>query len=316
MNKLKKSALLLIPALIMSLLVSCKKDPLLTYDSSDNIYFVSVANRVLQPSGYSYLSGVKFEMLTVDTFRLQIPVQVLGSVSDQDRRFKVVQDFNLRMVLPRFTADQDVFIEQSDKYGTLPDSLFYDRASEGTHFEFGDAIVPAGSNVGYVTIMCKKATNAEDKKPSHLALTLMPNEAFGTDFEELIYNTGNGASVDVLHYHVLISDSRSKPSSWEDRVWGAYSVVKYEIILSEEYGYGKPACFWEDGSQKCPYEGRYRLPAADHFAAQSALRLYLQRRHKGLITDENGFTRPVRDEYGNLIEDVPGFWETMDQITE
>src|ERR1700759_4470313 len=84
-----------------SLLASCKKESLQTYNAADNIYFNFIAS--LEPTVLSDSTIVTFAFSasTVTDTIVAVPVSVTGVVKDQDRTFDVTVDANSTAVASR-----------------------------------------------------------------------------------------------------------------------------------------------------------------------------------------------------------------------
>jgi hypothetical protein len=253
------------------LLPACKKDGLITYEKSPDIFFTRAA--VTNNSFRVTTSTVKFENLAGDTYLDTISLSFMGVLADYDRPVKVV---------------------------VCPDST---TAKEGIHYRILKAEVPADTNRGYVIVEALRAQNQQDRAEVRLRLKLEPNEHFGTDFNVLLNNLTAREKQSTLEFDIYISNEITMPFVWSFDLtvaeWGRFSFAKYNIILMSEV-VGMPPCYW-DGA--CPFEGRNLFPHADVPVVGMRLRIYLQERFLGIIPGG-----PVVDDDGVLIDDVPGFW--------
>jgi hypothetical protein len=255
--------------------VSCQKSTLDLFDNPPSIYFTWLEqdNRVNV--------DVKFTFIVGDYDTVRIPVRVMGPLADYPRPVKVVVN---------------------------PNRTF--GAREGIHYRILDdlSFVPANSRDGFATILALRAEEIEDKREVYLGIRLEPNTHFRTDFDSIMNNTTQRIMRSVLDFGFTISDTLVKPDMWLERHtinhWGAFSMVKYRLILRPDIG-GMPACFWES---LCSFEGRWRGPA-DTEPVALRLRTYLQ---QNLCRSEDGLEELIVDEYGFPLFDVIRFWETLD----
>jgi hypothetical protein len=263
--------------------VSCQKATLDLFESKPSVYFLWQENN----SAFSMIRGwtdVRFTFIVGDYDTVRIPVMVMGALADYDRPFSVVVN---------------------------EDWTFFAR--EGVHYRILDELsyIPANLNHGFATILAMRAQEIEDKRQVFLGIRLAPNIHFTTDFDSIINNTTDRFMRSVLDFGITISDTLVRPAVWSGAnashtisFWGAYSNVKYRLILRSDIG-GLPQCFWND---LCTFEGRRRSPA-DTEPVALRLRTFLQRNY---CRAEAGLEELLVDEWGDMMTDVFRFWETLD----
>jgi len=98
---MKKSIYILLSVILLSVLFSCKKEPLLTYNIADNIYFQFDSSIDSLDVTFAFSSN------SVEDLTVKIPVTVTGSPADHDRIFMAEADpgstaiANTHYVLPK-----------------------------------------------------------------------------------------------------------------------------------------------------------------------------------------------------------------------
>jgi hypothetical protein len=266
---------------------SCEKETLRLFDKRPSVYFFWMENQ----NEYNKRQGfesVKFNYMprSVNVDTLLIPVMVLGRQADYDRKF------GIEVNEPRTSA------------------------KHGTHYEILHDLsyIPANSSMGYATILAKRGQTNEDKEEVRLSLRLVENDILFTDFDSIMNNSTQRRMRNVIEFDVLISDvALTKPAVWlppYDRftipAWGAFSFVKYELILRDEIG-GMEACFW-DLACPGPNGWMFRYENLDPVAAK--LRHYLWEQYCA------GDIDALYDENGNMMDDVRGLAEAMKDCSD
>ena len=278
-----------------SLFMSCERATLDLFDQEPSVYFHWIENDGRANASQSAVD-VKFNLIAGDTDTVRIPVRVMGALADYDRPFAV-----------RVRDDIVLF------FRGVGDTIF--PAREGVHYRILHDLsyIPANSRQGFATVLALRAEAREDKREVGLVIRLVPNQHFVTSFETVMNNTTQRWHRSVLQFPIFISDTVVKPWLWQQehtmRFWGRFSEAKYRLILDPDIGV-PCRLFWE---RLAPWEGRWAGPA-DAEPVAFRLRDTLQRnycRAHFIGWGQPGRVELIVDQFGNVLEDVIGFWETF-----
>lgn len=194
---------------IIWIAASCKREPLITYNVADNVYFnYSVGfNAFLDSMDFSFASS---DASVKDTVLL-VPLGVTGSGAATDRTFRLVVD-------PASTA------------------------IAGTHYELPAPVIHAGKVQDTVRLRFRRAADLASGKKK-LVLRLESNEFFKTNLQYKILGTTARDSVDVLRFSIGASDILSAGLYWNDYApyFGTFSIKKVRLIHDL---LGMPLDFW------------------------------------------------------------------------
>jgi hypothetical protein len=196
--------------ILLAAAASCKRDPLITYNTADNVYF----NYAISANYYVDTMDLSFaysDASVKDTI-IALPLAVTGPASAKDRKYNLVVD-------PASTA------------------------VAGTHYDLPEFVVHAGKVKDTMRLLLKRAAdlNTGTKK---LILHLQPNESLLTGLQYRINNTSAIDTVNMLTFTIAISDILSAGPYWESiytRYFGTFSLKKVEFIHDL---LGMPLDFW------------------------------------------------------------------------
>ncbi|MCC8174230.1 MAG: DUF4843 domain-containing protein, partial [Odoribacter sp.] len=191
------------------LLISCSKDEIMKFGLDAAIRFLGDAE-VNQAFLFHKSDYVR------DTVWLQ--VQTSGDVSDRERSFVIEQLYEY----PELTYIKD-------EHGNILDSII--DAKPGVHYEAlnsGETFELSKISPGFVSakVPIILIRNADLQHTVYrIALTLIPNNEFSTDFIE-----------DMIVRKIFFTDLPIKPNNWDTTtgviyLWGEYSEVKYRFII-------------------------------------------------------------------------------------
>lgn len=227
---------------------SCKRDPLITYNSADNVYFnfIPTAGQVVDSTSVSFAyldAGVK------DTV-LSIPVAVTGVPAAADRPFTISVD-------PSSTAQA------------------------GTHYDLPQAVIHARQVTDTVRLHLKRSPDLASGS-RRLVLRLQPNDYFKTQLQYKMVNGSARDTVPVLTFSIMISDHLDKGLYWDSDYagfFGAFSLKKVTFIHDL---LGMPLDFWSVSADN------QRRAAAVYYAATTSRYLGDQAALGNIIYDEDG----------------------------
>lgn len=205
---------LLAAAGILLLAAACKKESLITYNASDNIYFdyrsgVDPSRNQLGVLADSLDYTFAYSQAGVKDTLFPIPIAITGAPVNASRTYKVIVDAGA-------------------------------TAAEGTHYQFTPLIVRPGHVVDTMFIRFKRAADLRQGKVS-FTLRMAPNESFAT---ELRNRTSNSDTVNALRLKITLSDMLLAGPDWDIsyyRYFGAFSEKKMRLINQV---FGMPLNFW------------------------------------------------------------------------
>lgn len=183
---------------IIWLAASCKREPLTTYNTADNVYF----NYTIGTNAYRDSLDLSFASrdASVRDTLLLVPLAVTGVAAATDR----------------------------------PVKLFVDPASTavaGTHYEVPAAVIHAGKVADTLRLRLKRTADLASGTRT-LILRLEPNEFFKTSLPYRFVGTV-ADSVNLLTFSMSVSDILAAGQFWTDSYvayFGAFSVKKVQLI--------------------------------------------------------------------------------------
>ncbi|TKC63988.1 DUF4843 domain-containing protein [Pedobacter hiemivivus] len=182
-------------ALALCLFASCKKESLLTYDVSDNIYFNYKASGLIADS---LEASFAIRPASATDSVLKLPLAITGTASDHDRTYKVIViDSNTTAV--------------AGKHYVLPASF----------------TIRAGRVLDSLPVKLLRSADLQTKAV-YLKLALQPGGDFTTDMKTL-YSSIAG-TVNALAFKVKISDMFIVWSSSFNTYFGVFSIKKIKLI--------------------------------------------------------------------------------------
>ena len=245
-NQLIMKQLLYISIILTAL--SCRRDPLITYNTDDNVYFnyTISTNYYVDSTNFSFA----YRDASVQDTILSVPLRVTGAPAATDRRYNLVVD-------PASTA------------------------AAGTHYELPELVIHAGKVQDTLRLLLKRAPDltAGVKK---LILHLQPNEFFKTQLEYRLVNNVARDSADVLTFSITMSDILDEGPFWDDSYaafFGTFSLKKVKFIHDL---LGMPLDFWS------VYPDNQRRTAATYYASSTSRYLSDQAAQGNIIYDEDG----------------------------
>lgn len=201
-------------AAVTLLASACKKEGLITYNASNNIYFNYRAgvDSVRQQIG-TIVDSLDFTFAysannVTDTL-FPIPIAVTGAPAEQDRTYKVAVD-------PGATA------------------------IEGQHYAFTSLVVKAGRVIDTMFVSFKRATGLRQGKVA-FTLHLQPNENFDTELRSRSFERD---TVNTLTLKITLTDMLVAGPEWDiyyARYFGAFSEKKMRLMNQVV---GLPLDFW------------------------------------------------------------------------
>jgi hypothetical protein len=205
MKKLIYIAVILLPG------TACKKEGLLTYDITDNIYFAYrgkiVQNPIIDTTNFTFA----YSPLNVTDSIFKLPVAVTGVAKDQDRTFSISVNAA-------------------------------STAMAGKHYEMPSAFVlHAGRLQDTILIRLKRPADLKSN-PASLVLDLKGDNTFGTNLKRFYGND----TVEALSFKINISDVIVAGTSWNGTFapfFGTFSVKK--VLLMNQVA-GMPLNFFID----------------------------------------------------------------------
>lgn len=170
---------------VLLLLTSCNGTWIMyDTDQKDHIYFQD-RQQVLIKS---------FALLADDEIGVEAPVYIMGTVSDQDRRFKLE-------CVPSDEGDTIAF-------GGVTYPVV--SAREGVDFEVGDCVIPAGATSTKVSVKLKRQPEMKDGAYVRVHLRLVPFE----NFEPLPADSTSSQSIMTPDFQVYVNDGDPACPSW------------------------------------------------------------------------------------------------------
>ncbi len=213
--------ILILAAFTLLLAASCKKDKLMTYNASDNIYF----NYTYKSPGTDfpyYVDSVNltfaFSPDTKEDSILRLPVAVTGTAKNTDRVFDV-------------TVDPDATAMASTDY-VLPSSL----------------VVHAGRTIDTMLVTLKRTT-ALKTNTLFFTMRLKANDQFKTQIQYRSRNSGEltyiapGDTSATQFFKVIMSDQLQAGPYWGNYSYDFGDFSEKKVRLMNEIA-GMPLDFW------------------------------------------------------------------------
>lgn len=198
-------------SIIILIAASCKREPLVTYNTADNVYF----NCKTGFSGFLDSMGFSFAYsdASIKDSILLIPIAVTGVPAATDRPFRLVVD-------PASTA----------------------RA--GIHYELPAPLIHAGKVEDTLRIHFKRAADLASGEKK-LILKLQANEFFKTDLQYRTMNNTGPDTLDILTFSISASDLLGSGPYWSfyGTYFGTFSIKKMQFIHDL---LGMPLDFWSE----------------------------------------------------------------------
>jgi hypothetical protein len=193
---------------IIWMAASCKREPLTTYNTADNVYFSYNTGFNTYRDSLD-LSFANRDVSVRDTFLL-LPVAVTGAAAATDRAFKLVVD-------PASTA------------------------VAGTHYELPAAVIHAGKVEDTLRLHLKRTADLASGTRT-LILRLEPNEFFKTSLPYRLVST-LADTVNLLTFSMNMSDILAAGPFWTEYAgfFGTFSVKKVRLVHDL---LGMPLDFW------------------------------------------------------------------------
>lgn len=192
MNKL---IYLVLFASVLSVVPSCKKDTLLTYDMQDNIYFNFLQQVTVQVDSVDI--SFAYSPDSVKDSTVMVPVAVTGAPAATDREFSVTVD-------PAST-------EAAAGHYVLPATF----------------VIPAGKLIDSIPVKLLRAADLQDTTET-LVLNLNPNNNFNTGIKSFVSTDTTNA----LKLTFYVSDELVAGPYWSScaTYFGNFSVKKVRLL--------------------------------------------------------------------------------------
>ncbi|WP_437918086.1 DUF4843 domain-containing protein [Sphingobacterium sp. LRF_L2] len=248
MKKIFQSILLFVT---FGTIFSCAKDERLIYNT-DKAYVYFYKNTAGSTADSIYRSfALEPETITKDTFYLNL--HVIGLATDYDRKVNLVID------------------EAS-------------TATQGHHFEIGEAIIPANSYNTEVPVILYRTEDLKDST-YQVFLHIGESDDFLPGYDHVVTST----IYSTLEYRFSFTDQLTKPSIW-DSFWatyfGTYSETKIRFlnsVLADAYYEARDGVELDWNTRLSSY------PQFLNFIWQKAkVELYEYELANGPLIDENG----------------------------
>ncbi|WP_167015144.1 DUF4843 domain-containing protein [Chitinophaga sp. Cy-1792] len=179
--------------------ISCKREDIPAYNSTNDVYFSITSNSIPKDTSFVTFAYTPF---TTDT-TVNFLIRVTGPASKQDRAF------NLQI---------------ADTVGN--------PAKRGIHYDMPSSLVmPAGKLSVYIPIRFYK-TKEMATQTYVLDMHLLPNENFTTSLKAAVVDKAQGITKNVLRHVITIDDRLAQPAGWADIYFGKYSKEKILLIGS------------------------------------------------------------------------------------
>jgi hypothetical protein len=268
MKEMKRTIyILLLGGLSLLMAASCKKQSLLTYNASNNIYFNYISDTA--PTRYSDTVNITFAFSgsSVTDTVFNLPVAVTGSASNKDRVFEMTVD-------PASTA-----VASTDY--VLP----------------GSFLVHAGRLIDTISILFKR-TAAIKISPVSLVLQLKENDQFRTQFPYR-GTLGNSLSfidptdtIQVETFKVNLSDMLQAGPYWSgySYYFGDFSEKKVRLMNQIT---GMPLDFWSVDS----YSSTQQQASTLYYGGFMARYLSDQAYQGNILFEADGITKMTMGSY-------------------
>jgi hypothetical protein len=244
--------ILMIPASGVLFAPACKRDNIMTYNATDNIYFDYRQNATPTNPGFPSDSmdySFAYSDASVTETVISIPVSASGAPQNRDRQYSL----------------------SIDEGGT---------AKEGVHFELPPLIIRAGRVHDTLFLKLKRTLDLQEKKV-HVTLRLQPGEEFGTALNRRL---SFGDTIQMLSFKISVTDELGEGPQWSTYAsyFGTFS--KKKMLLMHEI-VGLPLDFWSVSTLGSP-ERAY----ATYYAGAMSRYLKDQAENGNTIYEEDGVT--------------------------
>lgn len=235
-------------------LSSCRKDAIMTYDATDNIYFDyrrDVKPDLNQP-GYpvdSLAYTFAYSNASVKEAIIPIPIAIMGNPKTQDRNYQLVVD---------------------------PDASM----QPGIHYEIPQLVIRSG-RVKDTLFLKLKRTEDLQQSVVRMRLRLQPNQHFSTGVEKRL---SLNDTIQALTFKVSVTDELNAGPNWSQYATYFGTFSKKKMLLMHDV-VGIPLDFWSASS--LPGEAR---AAATYYAAAMSRYLKEATLAGNTIYDEDGVT--------------------------
>jgi len=249
-----KNTLYLIIAILIIATASCKKDDIIHYHDVNRIQFGPDQNMLY--STYYHL---------MDTSKAFTFFYSNDNIIDSTVYFNIYSVGGVSNIDRAYTIEQEQIAGADNAVAGKDYKAFNDPSLKNAY------IIKAGSSHALVPIVVLR-NGIQKTKTLILSLKIVANENFQLGQKE------------CLKRSLYITDRVNKPTSWNDRYFGSYSVVKHSFMI-------------RNTGQKWDYQFCLNLPYR-----QGDLFYYLGRLKMALADYNNANTgNPLRDENGSLI---------------
>ncbi|BAV06948.1 protein of unknown function [Filimonas lacunae] len=248
---------LLLVAAIPVVFAACKKEGIMTYNASDNIFFNYKTG--VDPSrdqlGFVIDSldfTFAYSAASVTDTLFPIPVGVSGAPAATDRTYKVVIDAGATAV-------------------------------EGKHYNFTPLVVKAGRVTDTLWIHFNRTADLMQGKVS-MTLHLVPNENFSTDIERRLEHSDKD-TINIIQFRLSLSDMLTEGPDWNsyETYFGTFSEKKVRLMNQIV---GLPLDFWAYGNGLSGAD----IANAVYYATSMSRYLSQQAAAGNTIYDEDGVT--------------------------
>lgn len=183
--------------MVLTMALGCKKEPLLTYDTDDNIYFNYKVGPLEIPSD-SLIYSFAYSDVNVQEATIGIPLAVTGLPNENDRTFELEID-------PSSTA------------------------KEGVHYDAFTTIVHAGKVRDTLKIRLHRTPDLASGRKT-LYFRLKPNASFKTNIPIGIGNSRD--TTQLLRFMIVTTDILEAGPNWSDYQYylGDFSVKKMKLM--------------------------------------------------------------------------------------
>lgn len=183
--------------MVLTMALGCKKTPLLTYDTEDNIYFNYQVGPLAIPSD-SIIYSFAYSDVNVKEATIGIPIAVTGLPNENDRAFEL-------------------------EIGTSS------TAKEGVHYDAFSTVIRAGQVRDTLRIRLHRTADLASGRKT-LYFRLKPNVHFSTNVPISIGNARD--TTQLLRFMIVTTDILEAGPNWRDYEYylGNFSVKKMKLM--------------------------------------------------------------------------------------
>lgn len=240
--------------LTIFMMPACQKDSIMTYDTSDHIYFDF--RRDVKPAqnqpGYpvdSLVYTFAYTDASVKETIIPIPVTVMGKPASEDRNYQLIVDAGA-------------------------------SAQQGKHYEMSATVIHAGKLKDTLFLTLKRTADLQ-QSTVQMTLRLQPNQHFGTGVEKRL---SLGDTIPALAFRISVTDELSQGPAWSQYAvfFGTFS--KKKVLLMHDI-VDLPLDFWASAtfSSEAKSSATYYAAAMSRYLKEAALA-------GNTIYDEDGTT--------------------------